>query len=155
MKNLLVLLITLVSIASNGQTLMDPSQAAIDSINSYRVSKNLSPVKMSKALNIAARHTAKRISRKMDKGEKLTASHHSSQKYLSRVTKSLYMENLIALSNVTFLPDPSTVSQANVSSWSKSNGHNKNMLRPVITKMGYGYFIAKNGTLIGVLIGSD
>ena len=120
-------------------TAFDLDSASIETIklvNKYRKSKGLNELSIDSSLMVYAKEYS----------EFLTSSNktkHSDIEFTSIKAENLYKESgfgMFLLNKKELNKIPSNA----VSSWKTSDGHNKNMLSPNVTKIGIGSYISNN-----------
>lgn len=120
----------------NSFNLDSTSIETIKLVNKYRKSKGLNELSIDSSLMVYAKEYS----------EVLTSSNktkHSDIELTGVKAENLYHESgfgMVLLNNKELGKIPSN----SVSSWKTSDGHNKNMLTPNVTKIGIGMYISNN-----------
>lgn len=120
----------------NSFNLDSASIETIKLVNKYRKSKGLNELSIDSSLMVYAKEYSEVLT-------KLNKTKHSDIELTSIKAENLYKESgfgMFLLNRKELGNIPSNA----VSSWKTSDGHNKNMLTPNVTKIGIGAYISNN-----------
>lgn len=119
------------SVVVDGVTLTTHEAQVIADLNGYRVSKGLKPLRVDKQLTVQSRYWS----------EELVARN---------VGMNLIHSDMNVFENVAMSGFKSGYKDF-FQMWQKSPGHNRNMLEPTVTRVGYGIAQAPNGNWYGTM----